>query len=607
MVFFDLRREKMKDLKKLFKFMEGYRLIYLFGMISILISQIFTTATPLILQTTIDSIIGDKPIDSSMIQGIIDSIGGSDYLRKNLWIVGIILISAAVFRGIFLFLKNTLASKAAENTTKRIRDKLYDHIQRLPYEFHVNSETGELIQKCTSDVDTIRRFLGIQLIDVFGSLFMLIFIVCVIFSLNPKMAMVSIIVLPITFLFSFIFFSKVKKAFEASDEAEARMTTTLQENLTGMRVVKAFSRQSYEVDKFDEKNLEYRDLTYKLIQNLSAYWAISDFLSMLQVGAVVVTGSYFAYRGQLSLGTLIAFVSYINMLVWPVRQMGRTLTDMGKAFVSLKRIEDIFDEPIEILDENDNKPKINGNIEFKNVHFEYEKDRPVLSDLSFSVKAGETIALIGPTGSGKSSLVHLLPRLYEYNKGSITLDAVELNTIDKSWVRKNIGLVLQEPFLYAKTIKDNIKLANPSLGDGPVIKAAKTASIHDDIKSFEEGYETLVGERGVSLSGGQKQRMAIARTIINDCPVVIFDDSLSAVDTETDISIRKALAKRKNRATTIIISHRISTVSEADMILVMDKGKIIQRGTHSSLIAEEGLYQRVYSIQNSLDEEVINL
>lgn len=597
----------MKDLKKFFKFMEGYRITYLFGMISILISQIFTTATPLVLQTTIDSVIGSEPIESSIISKIVDTLGGVSFLRDRLWFIGIILISIAVFRGGFLFLKNTLSSKAAENATKRIRDELYDHIQRLPYEYHVKSETGELIQKCTSDVDTIRRFLSIQLIDVLGSLFMLIFIFYIMFSLNVTMAFISVFVLPITFLFSFIFFSRIKKAFEASDEAEARMTTTLQENLTGIRVVKAFSRHSFEVDKFDEKNLEYKDLTYRLIKNLSAYWALSDFLSMMQVGMVVVSGSYFAYKGTISLGTFIAFVSYVNMLVWPVRQMGRTLTDMGKAFVSLKRIEEIFDEPIEFLDEHGNKPEMKGNIEFNKVYFEYEKDKPVLRDISFSVKSGQTIALIGPTGSGKSSLVHLLPRLYEYTKGSIQIDGVELNTIDKSWVRKNIGLVLQEPFLYAKTIKENIRLANPSMKDERVIKAAKIASIHEDIKSFEEGYETVVGERGVSLSGGQKQRMAIARTIINECPVVIFDDSLSAVDTETDISIRKALAKRKDKATTIIISHRISTVSEADMIFVIDKGQIVQKGNHNSLIEEEGLYKRVYTIQNSLDDNIVNL
>lgn len=596
----------MKDFKKLLKFMDGYKLIYLLGMISIIISQVLTTATPLILQTTIDSIIGDEDIKSSLIQNTIDFFGGKEILKEKLWIIGLILISVAILRGIFLYLKNTLASKSAENTTKRIRDNLYDHIQRLPYEYHVKSETGELIQKCTSDVDTIKRFLAIQLVEVAGSLFMIIFMVYVMFNLNIKMTMVSIGILPITFLFSFIFFKKVKKDFTASDEAEARLSTTLQENLTGVRVVKAFSRQKFEVDKFDEKNEEFKDLTYKLIKNLSSYWGIADFLSMCQVGFVVIFGSYLTYLGEISLGSLVAFVSYINMLIWPVRQMGRTLTDMGKAFVSLKRIEEIFEIPIEILEENHEKPEIKGNIEFNNVSFKYEEDKLILSDISFRVKTGETIALIGPTGSGKSSLVHLLPRLYEYDKGSITLDGIELHNIDKSWIRKNIGLVLQEPFLYAKSIKENIRLANPSMKDDKVFQAAKIASIHEDINSFEHGYETLVGERGVSLSGGQKQRMAIARTIINNSPIVVFDDSLSAVDTETDISIRKALNSRKNKATTIIISHRISTVAEADTILVIDKGKIIQRGNHSSLISEEGLYKRVYNIQNSLDDDVIN-
>ena len=597
----------MKNFKKLLKFMEGYRLIYLFGMLSILISQILTTTTPLILQTTIDSIIGDDAIKSPTIQNLVDLLGGKEILKGNVWIIGLLLVAVAIFRGLFLFLKNTLSSKSAENTAKKIRDDLYDHIQRLPYEYHVKSETGELIQKCTSDVETIKRFLAIQLVEVAGSIFMLLFIIYVMFSLNIKMAMISIGVLPITFFFSFIFFKKVKKDFTASDEAEARLSTTLQENLTGVRVVKAFSRQKFEIDKFDKDNKSYKDLTYKLMKNLSSYWAISDFLSMIQVGFVLVFGSYLAYLGELSLGGLVAFISYINMLIWPVRQMGRTLTDMGKAFVSLKRIDAVFEIPIEILEKNHRKPEIKGNIEFNNVSFQYEDNKPILSDLSFTVKAGETIALIGPTGSGKSSLVHLLPRLYEYNSGSIIMDGIELNTIDKSWIRKNIGLVLQEPFLYAKSIKENIRLANPSLKDNKVFEAAKVASIHQDINSFEYGYDTLVVDRGVSLSCGQKQRMAIARTIITNSPIVVFDDSLSAVDTETDISIRKALNSRKNKSTTIIISHRISTVAEADKILVIDKGRIIQRGNHRSLIEEEGLYKRVYTIQISLDDDAINL
>ena len=570
-------------------------------MISIILSQGITIISPLIIKTTIDSIIGNEPINSNIALKAVNYMGGKYFLRENLWIIGGSLVIIAILRGVFLFLKSVLASKSAENTTKKIRDSLYDHIQRLPYEYHVKSETGELIQRCTSDVETIRRFVSIQLVEVAGSIFMLLFVSYIMFSLNIKMTIVSMVTMPIIFIFAFIFFSKVKKAFESADEAEAKLSTVLQENLTGIRVVKAFSRQKYEVEKFDEKNIDYRDKTYRLIRSLAIYWGASDFICFIQIGLVLVVGSIWAVQNQISLGTLVAFSTYVSMLLWPIRQLGRTLTDIGKAIVSIGRVEEILNEPIEILEVNFLKPKIKGDIKLENVYFEYEKDKPVLNNISFSVKAGSTVAIIGPTGSGKSSLIYLLARLYDYKKGSIQVDGFELKNIDKLWVRKNIGIVLQEPYLYAKTIKDNIRLANPTLEDRKVYESAKIASIHQDIKSFDKGYDTYVGERGVSLSGGQKQRIAIARTIINESPIVVFDDSLSAVDTETDIAIRKALNNRKSKSTTIIISHRISTVAEADMILVLDKGNIVQKGNHYSLLQEEGLYKRIYEIQNSID------
>lgn len=596
----------MKEFKKLMRFADGYKLMYLFGMISIILAQAFNTIGPLIIRTTIDSIVGTEPMTSGIIEKTVNFLGGRELLSKSLWIMGLVIILNTAFRGIFLYYKNTLASKASENIAMRIRNKLYDHIQRLPYEYHVKAETGELIQKCTSDVDTIRRFLAIQLVEVSGSIFMLSFIIYIMFSLSTKMVIISLALIPFIFSFAFIFFKRVQRDFEKADESEARLSTTLQENLTGIRVVKAFSREIHELEKFDVRNLDYRTQVNKLILNLSLYWSISDFFSFIQVALVIIIGSHLVIIDEISLGTLVAFISYVNMMIWPIRQLGRTLTDMGKASVSIKRIDEILVEQIEILEDTGEEPEITGNIEFNNVYFGYEKEKYVLEDISFSIKAGQTIAIIGSTGSGKSSLVHLLPRLYEYKDGSIKIDGIELNTIDKHWIRKNVGLVLQEPFLYAKTIKENIKLTDPSMEDDRVFEASKMASIHDDINSFEEKYETLVGERGVSLSGGQKQRMAIARTIINDSPIVIFDDSLSAVDTETDVAIRTALKQRQNKATTIIISHRISTVSEADMIVVIDKGRIVQRGTHKDLINEEGLYKRVYTIQSSFEDDVIN-
>lgn len=594
----------MKGLKSIFKFMKGNKHIYVLSIVSIILATFFTILGPLLIRLTIDSIIGNEPINKEILLKFVKFLGGKEFLRNNIWIIGLILIGLTALRGLFLYLKNTLSSKASENTAKTIREEMYDHIQRLPYEYHVNADTGDLIQRCSSDVETIRRFLAVQLVEIGGAIFTLSFVSYVMFNLNVKLAFVSMASVPFIFIFAFIFFSKMQKVFLETDEAEAELSTVLQENLTGIRVVKAFARQDYEIVKFNEKNETFKYYICKITRLLAWYWAISDLVCMLQIGAVVIVGSMWAASGELSLGTLVVFITYEGMLLWPIRQMGRILTDMGKSIVAVNRIEEILNEPMEVAEVNFEKPNIAGNVSFEDVYFEYESGKPVLKGVSFDVSAGETVAILGPTGSGKSSLVHLLPRLYEYNMGSIKIDGIELKNIDKKWVRKNVGLVLQEPFLFAKTVKENIKIANTKLEDRKVFEAAKIASIHEDIISFDKGYDTPVGERGVSLSGGQKQRIAIARTIINECPIVVFDDSLSAVDTETDVAIREALNSRRNKSTTFIISHRISTVMEADEIIVLDNGKIVQKGTHETLFNQEGLYKRVYIIQNSIDENV---
>ena len=423
-------------------------------------------------------------------------------------------------------------------------------------------------------------------------------------SLSVKMTFVSIAVVPIIFLFSFIFFSKIKKAFKEADEAEGRLSTVLQENLTGIRVVRAFGRQAYEARKFDEKNTEYTNLWYRLNAIMALYWSSSDLLAMGQIGAVLVLGVYWAAQGEITLGTLMAFMSYEWMLLWPVRQLGRILSDMGRTQVSLGRIKEILEKPLEDMNEGGLTPPMDGDIEFKNVYFEYEKGKPVLKDVSFKVKGGQTVAILGATGSGKSSLVHLLQGLYDYNKGSITIGGVELRDIDKRYLRRQVGIVLQEPFLFSKTIKDNIALAKLDASDKDIYKAASIAAVHDVIKEFEQGYDTTVGERGVTLSGGQKQRVAMARTLILDSSILIFDDSLSAVDTETDNAIRQALSEHSKGVTTFIISHRITTISQADIILVMEDGRIVQSGTHEELLSQEGMYRRIWSIQNALEEEL---
>lgn len=594
----------MKKLNLLWLLMKGNRLLYSAAMLSVGIATLMSIAVPLVVKTTIDSIIGDKLVEVAFIGYIVEMLGGKTLLMKNLWICGSIIIMLTIINGLFLYLKGKWSSMAAESTAKNTREKLYDHLQRLPYDYHVKAQTGDLIQRCTSDVETIRSFLAVQFVEVGRALFMVTFVSIIMFSLNIRLALVSMIAVPIIFIYAFIFFQKVQKAFLEVDESEGRLSTAIQENLTGMRVVRAFAKQSYEIDRFDEKSSEFRDLLYKLIKILAWYWSISDLICLVQIASILIVGTYWTINGDITLGTLVVFLTYEGMLLWPVRQMGRILTDMGKSFVSATRIFEILNEPVEIMEENSLKPEIRGNIEFNKVGFEYEEGKTVLKDISFSVEKGMTVAILGPTGSGKTSLVNLLPRLYDYKTGSIKIDSVELNTIDKKWIRKNVGIALQEPFLFSKTIMENIKLAKDEATEDDVYESSKIASIYDSIMEFDKGYATAVGEKGVTLSGGQKQRVTIARTIINNYPILIFDDSLSAVDTETDVEIRRALSKRSKEVTTFIISHRITTLSEADLILVLDKGRIVQSGKHEDLVIQEGLYKKIWEIQNSLEREL---
>ncbi len=584
--------------------MRGNRLLYFGSIIFVGLATLLSLVSPLIMRFTLDNVIYGKSMElPAFLDRIVVGLGGIDGLRRNLWICGLALLAITIVNGVFQFVKGRWSAAASESIAKQLRDDLYDHIQRLPYDSHVKAETGDLIQRCTSDVETVRRFLSVQLVELGRAIIMLVAAIFIMIKIDKQMTLASVLVVPIIFTFAFVFFIKVQKAFLKADESEGRLSNILQENLTGVRVVRAFGRQVYEDEKFDRQNIEYRDLVNKLIRLLAMYWSLSDGLALFQIALVVVLGVYRASSGQITFGDMNVFVSYVSMLLWPIRQMGRILTDMGKTLVSVGRIQEILERPVESQDEDSVEAPINGDIVFENVDFEYEKGKPILKNLSFRVKQGQTVAILGPTGSGKSSLVHLLQRLYDYTAGSITIGGVELKKIDKKWLRRQVGLVLQEPFLYSKTIKENIRIARPSASDEEVYQASRIASVHDVISEFEKGYDTPVGEKGVTLSGGQKQRVAIARTIINDCSILIFDDSLSAVDTETDAAIRRELNKRSKEISTFIISHRVTTLAEADLILVLDEGRLIQSGSHQDLSQQPGLYQRIWSIQNSMEEE----
>lgn len=576
-------------MKNIFKYLKGYRAAFSLAIFSIVIATAMQLATPILIKYAVDSVIGDVPAGN--LQFLTDAFG------KNLLMVVLIIVAINFIRGIFLFLKGVLSSYAAENIAQNMRDSLYRQIQYMTYEHHTKKETGDMIQRCTSDVETIRRFLGVQIVDLGRIIFMVFLSVAIMLTLNVKLTLYAVALIPILFGFSYVFFTKVQKNFLKSDEAEGKLTTVLQENLSGVRVVRAFGREKYEIDKFEEVNQTYRKTTYRLIEILAMFWSSSDLITLIQSGVVLIVGSQMVIAGDLTIGTLIAFITYESMLLWPVKQSGRLLSELGKTTVAIKRVEEIMNEEIEKDSHDEIEPEVGGKIAFENVNFSYPDGKQALKNINFTLEQGKTLGILGSTGSGKSTLVHLLQRLYDY-EGSIKIDDVELSHIKKQWIRRKIGLILQEPYLYAKTVKENIGIINRDYGDTQIMEAAKTASIHDNILTFKEGYETIIGEKGVSLSGGQKQRVAISRTIIDhDKRILIFDDSLSAVDTETDMRIRRALKKRSKDVTTLIISHRITTLAEADYIIVMDDGEIIQRGSHDDLVKEEGLYKRIWDLQ----------
>jgi len=590
----------MKSFKILWNYMNKNKIKYLLSIIATGLAVAFSLTIPLILQVVIDYILVGKEVEGNIfVERLFGFLGGSSYLINNLWICGILIILITVVQGIFLYYKGKLSAEASEDVAKNLRENLYDHIQHLDYAYHKNADTGDLIQRSTSDVETIRRFLSVQMVEVGRAIFMVGISLYIMLNLNVKLTMIAMVTTPFIFGFSFLYFRIIQKSFKISDESEAELSTVIQENLNGVRVVKAFGREKFEIEKFREKNLEYKTKTYRVIMNLAYYWSISDLMTISQIALVVVASIYYTNQGIISLGTAVVFINYIFRIIWPIKQLGRILADLGKALVSSERIQEILDEEKEVVKPGDIKPEIKGCVEFKGVSFEYPDDKThtVLKDVSFRVEKGETVAIVGKTGSGKSSLVHLLPRLYDVDKGEIIIDGYNINTVEKKWLRKNVGIVLQEPFLYSTTIQENISFQSDS-NPKDVHDAARIASVHHVVKEFDQGYDTLIGEKGVTLSGGQKQRIAIARTIIKNYPILIFDDSLSAVDTETDIAIRKALRERKKDVTTFIISHRISSIYDADKIIVLEKGMIKEMGKHDDLIKKEGIYKRIYDIQN---------
>ena len=593
-----------RKLRLMGKLMKDNAWFFLAALVCTVFTVIIDFVTPIVLAEAMDCYLqGKESRLPAFINEWIASIGGPEFMARNLWIVGLFLVGLNLLSGLFNFCKGRAQSVAGENVSLTLRESLYAHIQKLPFAYHVKAETGDMVQRCTSDVETVRRFLSMQLMSIVNAVMMISFALFYLFRENVKITLISMIMIPALFLFAYLFFKWVIKNFKLSDEAEGKMSAVLQENLTGVRVVRAFGQQEYEVEKFEKVSLDYRKKSFKLCNLLAIYWSTSDALSMIQSMLTLLACVFFAIRGEITIGTMIIFTSYIWKLLWPIRQLGRILSDAGKSAVAMGRIDEILSQPPEPDEPDAIKPSLRGDIVFDHVTFGYESGRDVLKDLSVTIPAGKTVAILGATGSGKSSLVHLIQRLFEPQQGEIRIGDTPINQIDRSYLRSHVGLILQEPFLYSKTLKENVGIALRSATEEQIDQAVTDAAAKQFILESDKGFDTVVGERGVTLSGGQKQRIAIARTLMKDNDILIFDDSLSAVDTETDAQIRAALKKRRQDTTTIIISHRIVTLSQADLILVLEDGKIQQQGTHEELIRTDGLYSKIFNIQSALEEE----
>jgi len=587
---YDLKKVVTKrKLQGLWRLMHGYHWKYLGAVLSLGVSAGAKTTTYLLLRYFVDTYFA------------------SENSRINLIYIALGFILLAGLEGGFSFLSGRLAAETAEGSTRRLRNYIYDHIQHLTFAYHDKMQTGELIQRSTSDVDAIRKFFADQAIGIGRIIILFTINFFMIMSINTQLAFISIIVVPIIIITSFLFFKQVSKKYEAYQEQDAIVSTNLQENLSGVRVVKAFARQPYEIEKFEKENWKKYALGKKLNLMHSLFWPISDIVCGAQMVGGFFMGAIFAINGTISVGSYLAYTGMLTWIIWPMRNLGRLIVQLSTGMVSFGRVLEIIKQEREPLDDGsaDIPQKLRGEIEFKNIGFQYEDGEPVLENINVHVKPGQVIALLGSTGSGKTSLVNLLPRFYEYTSGNLLLDGVELKDYSRRFLRSQIGIVEQEPFLFSRSIRENITYGvGKKVEQHEIELAAKNAAVHDVIMSFPEGYATLVGEKGVTLSGGQKQRVAIARTLLKNPRILILDDSTSSVDTETEAEIREALKRLMEDRTTFIIAHRIQSIMNADQILVMDKGKIIQVGKHNELMKYDGMYRQIFDIQTKIEQEL---
>ncbi len=656
---------KQNSERRLFlSLLDGSRRYFILGVLAALLMTFCDMLIPQMLRVTVDSCIGDaEPELPAALSAAFAAAGGRVWLKEHLWAAAAAVVLTAALGAVFRWFSTLENAKGGEQLVKTAHDRLYSHIVRLPYAWHMSHAAGDIIQRCTSDVNMLKEFCAEQLYNLVRVLLMIALALGFMATMHVGLTLAVLAFVPLIAGYSTFFMFKVRDQFTQCDENEGVLSAIAQENLTGVRVVRAFGAEAREDRKFRAQNDVYTNAWMKLCVYLAWFWAFGDLASGLQVLTVVALGAWLCVHGSLTPGSYLAFISYNGMLVWPIRTLGRMISELSKTEVSMHRIAEILNaEPeqtgaadagtigaaaltaadqaaaADVIDasQTDTAGGTNTdtahvrhipNIEFRHVSFSFGTSQ-VLKDIDFTVPAGSTIGILGSTGCGKSTLMHLLFRLYELpeGNGAILLDGKDIREIPLNKLRAQVGIVLQEPFLFSGTIGENIAIAgngNPSEGatvsdsaDNSVDltgragitraemdRVLRMASLTETLEAFPEGEDTIVGERGVTLSGGQRQRVAIARLLTEHKPVMIFDDSLSAVDAETDSRIRKALREELGEATVFLISHRVSTLMHADRILVMREGEIAESGTHEELAARNGLYAKTWNLQSLPEEE----
>ena len=590
------------NLKTLISFTKGFRQFFVLALLFTIFLGASRAAFPLIVGYIVDTVLQGLP---SALPNWIHSRLVSDDVSRHLMVSALALAGFAVIRGITMIAAGVTRAMFSEGLTRKMRNRVYHHLNHLSYKYHKNADTGDLIQRSTTDIDTIRKFFYEDLFSFLWVVSMAVLIIITMFLTNVMLALLSVIIIPITITLSIVFFTKLETVFNTVEQAESALTTTVQENLNGVRVVKAFNRELFEIEKFKGKNNTYFTRSYDMYKLEANYWSMSDAFTFTQIGITLIAGTYFAVNNIISTGELLSFVLMVQTVVWPIRNLGRIIAEFSKTMVSVDRLNTILTEEEEYIENGTVTSGIKGAIVFDDVSFKFDDDdHHLLQHLTFSIPKGETVAIMGKTGSGKSTLAKLLIRLMDYQSGNISIDGVDLKEYDKKYLRSQIGVILQEPFLFSTTLEKNIGITLTSDDSVKIRHAADVAAVSKDIDQFTSGYDTVVGERGVTLSGGQKQRVAIARLLVSPHPIMVFDDSLSALDTETDLAIRRALKDESKDTTVLIITHRITTAMEADRIIVLEDGGIKEIGTHAELISREGLYKTLYQIQAGLELEM---